>query len=423
VKISVIFLCHNNSHINLCVNAAQGQLTDGDEIIVVDDHSDVVPSCDKNVRLIQADTSGNRSRNRNLGAAAAGNGILLFMDGDMVLCPGALQAIRTGYAQNKAVAFVGHKHNIRYSDTHSKLFTGMSYKRYIELLQTEKGRIQLMDSPLFYDNSAENFKHTDLSQYFWLYYYSGACSVVKSLFEAVGGFDENFTTWGGEDTDLGYRIAKVGNIGFLNQFRSIHIPHGKDVIAQEISSKQNIMKMLKKYNRWEFEVLHSFNSGLDVFRSFHNVINQMRMVDTTLTDMDLPANGMVVYPVSSKHPNGMVVTHDGEQESLCMATDYADKQFDVAYALDTIFIYPIVIASRILQELCRVSKRVLIVPTKEKTRIDWRGRIALSGKSNSKIIYRCGDIDDFVFRRVGDGLIEVSPVVLRKWEQMYCGCG
>jgi glycosyltransferase involved in cell wall biosynthesis len=68
-NISVIFLCHNNPHIKLCLDAAHGMMADGDEIIVVDDHSEqatleTLRSLQDKITLIHSHKKGNRSHNR-----------------------------------------------------------------------------------------------------------------------------------------------------------------------------------------------------------------------------------------------------------------------------------------------------------------------------------------------------------------------
>jgi len=44
----------------------------------------------------------------------------------------------------------------------------------------------------------------------WLYFMTGNCSVLKSDLDRVGRFDEDFTGYGHEDLELGYRIQHAG---------------------------------------------------------------------------------------------------------------------------------------------------------------------------------------------------------------------
>jgi len=44
----------------------------------------------------------------------------------------------------------------------------------------------------------------------WTSFYTGNASVRREMLEAAGGFDETLQFWGLDDTDLGYRLARVG---------------------------------------------------------------------------------------------------------------------------------------------------------------------------------------------------------------------
>jgi GT2 family glycosyltransferase len=44
----------------------------------------------------------------------------------------------------------------------------------------------------------------------WLYFLTGNASVRRDDLQAVGGFDEDFTGYGHEDLELGYRLQKAG---------------------------------------------------------------------------------------------------------------------------------------------------------------------------------------------------------------------
>lgn len=48
------------------------------------------------------------------------------------------------------------------------------------------------------------------------------CLILKSAFDAVAGFNEDFTIAGGEDTDLGFRMRHIGKLKFNPRSVSIH---------------------------------------------------------------------------------------------------------------------------------------------------------------------------------------------------------
>ena len=110
--ISIIVLFHNNDHFDMVINALLKQKIDDDEIIIVNDNSDQIhlQEIEKfrkvdGITIINADKSGNRSYNRNFGAANSRSELLLFVDGDMVLMDNCLHLIRMALISGYVGAF------------------------------------------------------------------------------------------------------------------------------------------------------------------------------------------------------------------------------------------------------------------------------------------------------------------------------
>ncbi|MDE7337334.1 MAG: glycosyltransferase family 2 protein, partial [Clostridia bacterium] len=83
-NISIIVLFHNNERFNIVIDALLKQRQNGDEIIIVNDHSDknYLKSLEKyndetNVTVISSNLAANRSHNRNIGAKHAKHNLLL----------------------------------------------------------------------------------------------------------------------------------------------------------------------------------------------------------------------------------------------------------------------------------------------------------------------------------------------------------
>lgn len=57
--------------------------------------------------------------------------------------------------------------------------------------------------------------------------------IWRSDFERLNGFDENFNGWGGEDTDLGYRVRRLGRRieSILDATHTCHLWHPRDPTA------------------------------------------------------------------------------------------------------------------------------------------------------------------------------------------------
>lgn len=418
ISFSIIVLSHNNEYIRLVLNNILKQIEDQDEIIVVDDHSEIqyfknleAYTADNNIKLIIASKIGNRSHNRNIGAKYAKGDILLFVDGDMVLIDNALLILRYAHAHRTEEAFIGPKHNIHYDKIHFELFTGI--KNYVDLLATPEGRKQLSENFFSKDEREDFFSDTLNKRFFWMHYYTGASSVSRHIFEKCGGFDEDFTSWGSEDVDLGYRIDKYCDIGFLKDFHSFHIPHNRDAFAIETSNMHNILHMLDKYKTWEFEVLYAFNGNPNIHKSIYNIIQQMRTLSLMSIKSIESNNFIVINSISKEYPQGNLITCVNnewkEYNLLGLAMPFKSKSFDIACISENIFIYPPILVSRILQETLRVSQNVYIQKTTDNIRIDWNGKTFFPFQStNHKIAYRSEDIMDYSFETVGNK-INVLP--------------
>jgi len=55
-------------------------------------------------------------------------------------------------------------------------------------------------------------------------------SIRRKYLEEVGGFDKDFVFWGFEDTDLGYRLGKKFNLGFIwdDRIKVYHLYHPRE---------------------------------------------------------------------------------------------------------------------------------------------------------------------------------------------------
>ena len=65
----------------------------------------------------------------------------------------------------------------------------------------------------------------------------------------LGGFDEYFSSWGGEDVEFGIRLYQYGcQFELMDTFESIPYPHYKDGEKRQETAKHNIDYIDKKYN-------------------------------------------------------------------------------------------------------------------------------------------------------------------------------
>ena len=119
INFSFIILFHNNSHTDIVIDAIKEQMIEGDEIIIVNDHSEksylsVLKRFGNDIKLVHSDCTGNRSYNRNFGAKYAKNEYLMFVDGDIILLPYAVNALRITMQQG----YVGAVGNVKIGRAH-----------------------------------------------------------------------------------------------------------------------------------------------------------------------------------------------------------------------------------------------------------------------------------------------------------------
>ena len=125
-----------------------------------------------------------RAGARNAGIAAANGPLVLFTDADIIASPDLLA-----------------RHLARHADAAPKAVVGCevqvdSYEQYV----------YKRDHP----DARRPLHPTTRTRISWLYFLTGNASVRKVDLEHVGGFDEDFTGYGHEDLELGYRLERAG---------------------------------------------------------------------------------------------------------------------------------------------------------------------------------------------------------------------
>lgn len=125
-----------------------------------------------------------RAGARNAGIEAARAPIVLFTDADIIASPDLLTRHLARHGDGVPKAVVGCELQV---DT---------YEQYLERRDRPETRRPLHPPT-----------RTRLS---WLYFLTGNASARKADLDRVGRFDEDFTGYGHEDLELGYRLQKAG---------------------------------------------------------------------------------------------------------------------------------------------------------------------------------------------------------------------
>ena len=368
-KLSVIILCHNNLHIDKVVESVICQEADTDETFVVDDHSDLPikalleDAAFKNVKILHPAEKGNRSANRNLAAKQATGDLFVFIDGDVLIEKGALDKIRLLDFENITGA-CGAVAAIR-MQPESVAIDCKSYQ--IAINPWER------DFDFWHSRYPDARVRTNALP--WNRFYTAFSVIPRDKFFAVGQFDEVFCGWGGEDIDIGYRLSKLGELQIFSDIRGVHIPHRRNIRKEELSGRKNMYQMLNKYRNRDMEELLSFALSSSAHEGMETVLEKMRTFPDTF-DRKPDGKDLVLSVVSCKNPNGKIAYKNNgetkEEEFIGLALPFEEGRFENAYTSTDIFSYPEVLATRIIQEMLRVSKEVHIYKSLPK-HIQWEG--------------------------------------------------
>ena len=171
------------------------------DVVVADDGSRTLPDPGTRpyaVRVVgQADDGFRAAAARNLGARAARGAVLCFLDADTVPEPGYVSAVVRHLADG-ADLVVGRR---RHADLGATSPDGL--RRWF----TDGGDApEILEEPAWL---AEAYARTDdlrsAGDDAYRFVISAVLSVSRRLFEEVGGFEESFRSYGGEDWEFAHR--------------------------------------------------------------------------------------------------------------------------------------------------------------------------------------------------------------------------
>ncbi len=223
---SVVIPTYNRKPIlEKCLRALEHQQFDagaiaGYEVVVVDDGSTdgtvdwlhANASTFPHIRLFQQDHQGPAAA-RNLGVEKATGDTIIFIDSDLVVTDGFLQAHADGLQRGQESEARSQKPEVR---SQEKLETQNSKLKTSPLPTSHSpspnpapiftyGRV--INTANFDDPTAEPYKITDFSA---AYFATGNVAIARVWLEKAGLFDTRFQLYGWEDLELGVRLKQLG---------------------------------------------------------------------------------------------------------------------------------------------------------------------------------------------------------------------
>ena len=181
------------------------------EVVVVDDGSDppleAPAAAGLDVRLVRQERRGfGLARARNTGARAAAHDILVFLDGDVIPEAGLLaaharwhhavaDALTLGFCAYVSAPGIDAQAVRGRAGTLAALFAGRPFDPpWLERHMARTGDLTSRHDDLFRAVTGHNF------------------AISRAFYEEVGGFDESFARYGGEDTEFGWRAQVRGGL-------------------------------------------------------------------------------------------------------------------------------------------------------------------------------------------------------------------
>ncbi|MFJ4017412.1 glycosyltransferase family 2 protein [Microbacterium sp. NPDC090014] len=172
------------------------------EIVVADDGSAGDVLVPPGVTLVRQDDRGFRlAAARNLGARASTGDVLCFLDADTAPEPGYVRALTRLPALLPEAVTVGRR---RHAD-----FSGIDAETPV--IEAVIGR-ELPEPAWLAEEYARSRDLLDADDRSYRFVIGAVIACSRRLFEETGGFDESFSTYGGEDWEWTHRMWQAGAV-------------------------------------------------------------------------------------------------------------------------------------------------------------------------------------------------------------------
>lgn len=172
------------------------------EVVVADDGSPGEVRVPDGVVLVRQPDEGFRlAAVRNLGVGASSGDVLCFLDADTAPEPGYVRALTRLPALLPEALTVGRR---RHAD-----FTGVPSETPVR--QAAEGR-ELPEPSWLADEYARSRDLLDADDRSYRFVIGAVLACTRRLFDEVGGFDESFSRYGGEDWEWAHRMWQAGAV-------------------------------------------------------------------------------------------------------------------------------------------------------------------------------------------------------------------
>lgn len=408
MKASVIIPTYNRSRIlELTLSSLARQDMDPDEyeVIVIDDGSsdntrEVAEGFKAKFNItyhFQEDKGYRVALARNEGIKRAQGDILIFLDSGMVVGHSFVRehyaahtgddgCVRTDAARKVVIGYVfGYDYDfteecipeiINFNDPDTTLRELERTHQYRDI----RGRL--------YGIIADDIGSLPAP---WVLFWTTNVSVEKSIMLEVGCFDEEYITWGIEDTECGYRLFRKGAVYELSRKAcGVHYPHGRESYFNRISNECNKRRFFKKNPNTDVELYMAgsdpvrFNTDYQNYLMFQRQISKFPKYSDMLTAdgahalaQELSSQRNIVFGCQDGFLLGVCgstagIEHDSElaaaarvnyptvdiQQLVGCQTFYAAKQFEASLIAGCGCGMPEPLLTGMMREAERISRKV-----------------------------------------------------------------
>ncbi|MFC3032912.1 glycosyltransferase [Pseudoalteromonas fenneropenaei] len=238
------------------------------EVIVVDDGSSdgtehLVRDFQHqlNVRYFYQEDLGFRvAKARNIGIANAHFAVVMFLDCGMLAHPKLLSRHLQRHRAKQHLVCIG----LSYGLEAVELSDCELIQRLLETHTLPDAITQCANIPHLQDCRTallQKYRY-DITAFKapWVLFWTSCISVQLFDLKRIGGFDEWFNHWGGEDVDVGFRLYQLGcQFEVMQASLSIHYPHPKNIAERERDAKANVNYLINKHNNIWMDKLDSLS--------------------------------------------------------------------------------------------------------------------------------------------------------------------
>ena len=261
LSLGVVVPSHNGSwQLDGVLRSLDCQSVRPETVVVVDDGSD--PWEERRVRSLCRDLGalytrlppprsgrealGRRSHARNLGTKCLDTDVILYLDGDMLLCPTYIEEIKRCHSIFGKVYIRGRRYGIPAACqangieiclnaiAKKQLGAPLQSVRYVAEPQSSAG--PLVRGTAYRDR--------------WEWCASNNMSVRSEYVAQIGYWDEGFLGWGEEDMDFSFRLFRLGLTPLVLQTddaAAYHLDHEVDYEMNRMTLRENGKYLMGKF--------------------------------------------------------------------------------------------------------------------------------------------------------------------------------